>query len=62
MKKIFVLVAAVAIGVVVWARRPAHVTHDDQLVQDRLWIDHLPRGERDTVNVFAAITAQPIGM
>jgi hypothetical protein len=33
-----------------------------QLAYDRVWIDHLPTKEIDTVNVFAAITEQPIGV
>jgi hypothetical protein len=33
-----------------------------QLAYDRVWIDHLPKKETDTVNVFAAITEQPIGV
>lgn len=39
------------------AMKPA----SDTLVQDRLWIDHLPRNDRDTIQVFIALTQQPIG-
>jgi hypothetical protein len=35
-----------------------HALHD---VRDRIWIDHMPRGERDTINVFALLTRHPIG-
>ena len=28
----------------------------DVAVFDRIWIDHVPRNDRDTVQVFAAIT------
>lgn len=34
----------------------------EQLVLDRIWIDHIPRNERDTVNVFVAITEEPFGV
>jgi hypothetical protein len=31
------------------------------LAQDRIWIDHMPRGERDTINVFVLFSEQPVG-
>ena len=34
---------------------------DPALVLDRLWVDQLPTRPEDTVNVFAAITRQPVG-
>jgi hypothetical protein len=30
--------------------------------RDRVWIDHLPRNDRDMVQVFIAITDEPIGL
>jgi hypothetical protein len=58
-----IAVAGVGYGVVHWRSEPA-VTQagDDSLVTDRLWIDHIPRGERDTIQVFAAITEEPVGV
>jgi hypothetical protein len=32
------------------------------LVLDRVWIDHMPKHDRDQVSVFAAITQEPIGV
>ncbi|HEY5949610.1 MAG TPA: hypothetical protein VIV40_29145 [Kofleriaceae bacterium] len=67
MKKAILAVIAVAgagYGVARWrseAPAPAQ-TEDDSLVTDRLWIDHIPRGERDTIQVFAAITEEPVGV
>lgn len=29
---------------------------------DRIWIDHIPRNDRDTFHLFAAITEQPFGI
>jgi len=29
---------------------------------DRIWIDHLPKTESDTIHVFAAISAEPMGV
>jgi len=33
----------------------------EPLVLDRVWIDHVPRSERDTVQVFIAISEEPMG-
>jgi len=39
------------------------VARDDRpLLLDRIWIDHLPRNERDTVEVFVALTQEPYGI
>jgi hypothetical protein len=35
---------------------------DEGLMLNRLWVDHMPKHERDTINVFAAITQDPIGI
>lgn len=32
------------------------------LVLDRIWIDHIPKHDRDQVSVFAAITDEPVGV
>lgn len=40
----------------------ATAAHDDKLVLDRVWIDHMPRTERDEVSVFVAITDEPMGV
>jgi len=32
------------------------------LVLDRIWIDHMPRHDRDQISVFAALTEEPIGV
>ena len=29
---------------------------------DRLWIDHMPKNDKDIINVFVAITEQPFGV
>ena len=28
---------------------------------DRIWIDHLPRGETDAIQIFAALRREPVG-
>jgi hypothetical protein len=35
---------------------------DPSLVFDRVWIDETPKGARDVVNLFAAVTTQPLGI
>lgn len=59
-----VVVASAGYGVYRWRSSDAPVAPktDSDLVTNRLWIDHLPRGERDTIQVFAAITEEPIGV
>ncbi len=32
------------------------------LVVDRIWIDHIPRNDRDVFQLFVAITEQPFGI
>lgn len=33
--------------------------HDTRLLKDRVWIDHMPKNDRDRVHVFAALTPRP---
>ncbi len=68
MKKALLAVVAVAgagYGVMRWqgtpTPAPAPQQHDD-LITDRLWIDHIPRNDRDTVQIFAALTEEPVGI
>ena len=44
------------------AKPEVTVTDTDHLALDRLWVDHMPRNERDVFNLFAAITEEPIGI
>ena len=41
----------------------APVAQDGEtLVLDRIWIDHIPKNDRDTIQVFAAISEEPFGV
>jgi len=65
MKKPLFVLALVAIAIVtVWKLRghSVSVSVEDKLLQDRIWIDHMPRNDRDMINVFAALTEQPVGI
>jgi hypothetical protein len=35
---------------------------NEGLTLDRIWIDHIPRNERDTIQVFVAISEEPFGI
>ena len=45
-----------------WKRTSAPVEAENRLVSDRIWIDHVPRGDRDTINVFAALSEHSVGV
>ncbi|MBA3819562.1 MAG: hypothetical protein H0X17_11765 [Deltaproteobacteria bacterium] len=40
---------------------PPAAADSEQLVLDRIWIDHIPTTDTDTVQVFVAITDEPFG-
>src|SRR5688572_2572817 len=67
MKKALLAMVAVTcagVGVYRWqSDAPAKATAtDDDLITDRLWIDHLPRNDKDMIQIFAAITEEPVGI
>jgi hypothetical protein len=46
-----------------WTRSAPEVTNVDKITAlDRIWIDHLPKTESDMINIFAAITEEPMGV
>jgi hypothetical protein len=58
-----VVIAGAGYGVYRWRSEPAPTPkHQEDLVTDRLWVDHIPRNERDTIQVFAALTEEPVGV
>lgn len=65
MKKLLLLVILGSVVTVsIWRRThtspPAEPAN--KVLIDRIWIDHLPRGERDTINVFAMVSEHSIGV
>ena len=65
MRKPVLLVVAVAVAVVsLWSWRcaSAPVIVGRRLVTDRVWLDHIPRSERDTIQVFAAVSDHAVGV
>ena len=64
MKKALFAVVAVSVagyGVYRWADDPAP-REEASLVTNRIWLDHIPRNDRDVIEVFAAITDEPLGI
>jgi hypothetical protein len=65
MKKLLVVLLVVGTAVAAWRWRSGSSESeaiDDKLVFDRLWVDHMPRNDKDTIQIFAAITDEPIGI
>jgi hypothetical protein len=67
MKKLLVMVGVVVALAGVWrwhAGAPQVEVTDGgggKLVLDRLWIDHIPRNEREMVKVFVVLSEEPVG-
>ena len=63
-KSLLVLIVAGIAVMGVWKLRTDHrvESDDDKLLTDRIWIDHMPRNDRDVIQVFLAITDQPMGI
>jgi hypothetical protein len=68
MKKPLLVLVVVLVAVAGWWKlrdrggRDDAEASDSKLVLDRIWIDHMPRNDRDIVNFFAAITEEPFGI
>lgn len=64
-KALLGLVVGSTIAAVWWTGRSHDAqptTDDDNLVVNRIWIDHIPRSDRDVFQIFVAITEQPVGV
>ena len=64
MRKSLIAVLALAAGgygAYRWQASEPTVTaqHDARQVKDRVWIDHIPQHERDTINVFVVLSKGP---
>jgi hypothetical protein len=59
-----VVASVIAVAAWRWHRGggDAAPPHGDPLVMDRLWVDHLPRNDRDTINVFIVIDDESMGV
>lgn len=66
---VVVLIAVVGYGAWRWwgghserRSRDGRATDGAGLVYDRLWIDHVPQSDKDTINLFVALTEEPLGV
>jgi hypothetical protein len=65
MKKLVLLIilGTAAASIWSWTRsEPVESESANQLLADRLWIDRVPRNERDTINVFVMISEHAVGV
>jgi hypothetical protein len=65
MKKPVLLVIVVSVATLSiwsWQRGSEPAAVANRLLADRIWIDHVPRNDRDTINVFAAISEHSVGV
>jgi len=65
MKKLLFLVLLILAAYLFWRywwRDSAEAARGQELFYDRIWVDHLPKSETDTFQIFAAVTEQPMGI
>ena len=60
MKKLLAVAMVSIVAYSGWQLR-GKTSHREATVVDRLWLDRLPHTERDTINIFLALTEEPIG-
>lgn len=67
MKKLILAVLVLSTVAFVALRRggddaKSTVAESQLVVTDRIWIDHIPRNDRDTFQIFLALTEEPVGI
>jgi len=65
MKKLVLLAILGSVAVAsLWSSRPSREPAEaaNRLLADRLWLDHLPRSDKDTVQIFAALSNGSLGV
>jgi hypothetical protein len=66
MKKLLILIVLVIVAYLAWRwwRGSDGATADrgQTLIYDRVWLDHIPKSQTETFQLFVAITEQPIGV
>jgi hypothetical protein len=64
MKKPLLLVVVISVAVAAfwsWKRPAEPVEAANRLLANRIWIDHIPRSDKDTINVFVAVSEHAVG-
>jgi hypothetical protein len=61
---VLVLVAGAVAGVARWRSDDAPAVAKDHFATNRLWIDHMPRSDREMVQLFVMLTwtGEPVGI
>ena len=66
MRKLIAVAVLSVVGFAAWRWHASTATTpetlDARVLKDRVWIDHVPRNDRDIVNVFAVLTRDPVGV
>jgi hypothetical protein len=65
MKRLLLLAFVSVVGLATWrwhSAAPTDATDDSKLALDRIWVDHMPRDDRDIFQIFLAITDEPFGV
>jgi hypothetical protein len=64
MRKAVLLIVMVAVSISAWRWRSADAptAAPDPLVADRIWLDHVPRSQQDTVEAFFANRKDAVGL
>jgi hypothetical protein len=64
MRKSLLLITVVAVAVSAWRWRHVDEPAADanRLIADRIWLDHIPRGDKDTVEAFFANSKDALGL
>jgi len=63
MKKLLLVVLVVAVGIGGWRWRAAGDPEAaSKLIANRIWLDHIPRNDKDTVQVFIALSEHSAGV
>lgn len=65
MKKPVLLVIMVSVVVASlwsWKRAGEPAPAANRLLADRIWLDHVPRSDKDTINVFVAVSEHAVGV
>lgn len=61
MKKLIVLALISASAIVVWRSNDEGDRSARSIMKDRIWIDHMPRNERDMIDVLIVLEEHPVG-
>ncbi|MGE5180902.1 MAG: hypothetical protein ACM31C_02515 [Acidobacteriota bacterium] len=63
MKKVLMVAALAGVAYGGWHwQHSHHADTESRLLRDRIWVDHMPRNERDMVNVLVVMSEQPVGV